>query len=339
MDEYILGGEMRWGSRWKFGLYGTYRSLNRSLEDAAIDAAVIEYCEAEGIAGCDAIWTGFHQYVLVNPGDDVTVALSDLVNGESELRTVTFTGEQLGYPPAKRTYKAITATFEREFDGVWSVQGSYTYSQTKGNIEGGVKSDNGQDDSGITTDFDQPGLVIGSDGFLPNHRAHNFKAFGAYQVTDWLLLGANAQVTSPRKFGCIGRVPRIVDQFAGAYGAAGWFCNLDANGEVVTDPTGFTFSNPFPGPGATTTLQPTPRGSQFSSDWLTELNLSAVFKIPTDKYDASFRVDVFNVFNSDAQLDFEERGTLSSGAPRTTYRLPTGYQTPRHVRLSLQMGF
>ena len=33
-----------------------------------------------------------------------------------------------------------------------------------------MKSDNGQDDAGITQDFDQPGLTDGSYGLLPNHR-------------------------------------------------------------------------------------------------------------------------------------------------------------------------
>lgn len=344
VDEYILGGEVRVGDRWKFGLYGTYRSLNESLEDAAIDAAVAAYCDRENLdcttpSGSD-IWTGFHQYVLINPGSASVITLSNLVNGETTPRTVEFSAADLGYPKAKRVYKALTFTFDREFDGVWSMSGSYTLSSTKGNIEGGVKSDNGQDDSGITTDFDQPGFSVGSDGFLPNHRAHNFKLFGSYKVAEWLTLGTNIQVTSPRKFGCIGRVPRLVDPFAGAYGAAGFFCNLDSNGDVITNPAtpGFTFANPFPGPGATTTLQSTPRGSQFQSDWLKEVNLSAVFKLPVD-FDASVRFDVFNVFNSKAQLDFEERGTLNNGTPRNSYRLPTGFQAPRSARIQLNVGF
>ncbi|MGC1271218.1 MAG: TonB-dependent receptor, partial [Croceibacterium sp.] len=339
VDEFILGGEVRMGGGWKFGLYGTYRKLNESLEDVAIDAAVQAYCDENQLdcntASGSPIWSGFHQYVLVNPGAASTITLSDFVNGESTLRTIDFSAADLGYPQAKRTYKAITATFEREFDGVWSLQGSYTYSQNKGNIEGGVKSDNGQDDSGITTDFDQPGFTVGSYGYLPNHRAHNFKAFGSYQVTDWLMVGANGSVTSPRKFGCIGRVPASVDAFAGAYGAAGFFCNVK-DGKIVTDPTGFTVLNPATG---TTTLQSTPRGSVFQSDWQTELNLSAVFKIPTEKYDASLRFDVFNVFNSQAALDFEERGTLNNGTPRREFGLPTGFQTPRFVRLQFQIGF
>ncbi|MEO0062969.1 MAG: hypothetical protein RLZZ08_1529, partial [Pseudomonadota bacterium] len=128
VDEFILGGELRVGADWKFGLYGTYRKLNASLEDAAIDAAVGKYCVANHLdctnANGGAIWSGFHQYVLINPGDAATITLSDPVNGESTLRTVNFSAADLGYPQAKRTYTALTATFERKFDGVWSLQGS-----------------------------------------------------------------------------------------------------------------------------------------------------------------------------------------------------------------------
>ncbi len=333
VDEYILGGETRIGDRWKVGLYGTYRKLLRSLEDVAIDAAVNKYCDDNNLdcttpSGSD-IWSGFHQYVLVNPGAPSTITLSDPINGETDLRTIEFSAEDLGYPKAKRTYKAITFTFEREFDGKWTLQGSYTYSKNKGNIEGGVKSDNGQDDSGITTDFDQPGLTLGSYGYLPNHRAHNFKIFGAAQVTPWLLLGGNASVSSPRKFGCIGRVPAAADPYAALYGAAGWFCNVDSNGEVIASGTV---------PNVQNSLTLTPRGSQFDSHWQKRIDLSAVLSLPVD-FDAKLRFDVFNVFNWSARTDYEERGTLSNGQPRNTYGLATSYQAPRSVRMQLQVGF
>ena len=48
--------------------------------DVAIDAAVLEYCEAAGgglsAAICYNVWYGFHQYVLTNTGEDMTVTLS-----------------------------------------------------------------------------------------------------------------------------------------------------------------------------------------------------------------------------------------------------------------------
>ena len=75
-------------------------------------------------------------------------------------------------------------------------------SSTKGNYEGSVKSDNGQDDAGITQDFDQQGLTDGSYGLLPNHRDYRISVFGGYQATDNLVLGFNTSLTAPRKFGC-----------------------------------------------------------------------------------------------------------------------------------------
>jgi hypothetical protein len=334
VDEYILGIEHRFGSRMKVGLFGTYRSLNESLEDVAIDAAVNTYCTSKGITGCANIWTGFHQYVLSNPGADATITLSDPINGESSLRTINFTGAQLGYPKAKRVYKAVTATFDREFDGVWSVSASYTWSDLKGNIEGGIRSDNGQTDSGLTTAFDQPGLTNGAYGYLPGHARHNIKIYGSYAPTKWLTLGAQFQAISPRKFGCIGRVPVSVDQYAGAYGAAGFYCNTDSSGKVITDPL-FAFTN-----GATsTTLKLTPRGSILSSDWNMFTNLSANVKLPVKTVDAFFRVEVFNVFNQHGATDLRELGTLTNGTPRGDYGTPVAFQTPRYFRFQIGVGF
>lgn len=338
VDEFVLGLEQQIGSGIRVGLFGQYRRLNDSLEDIAIDAAVNKYCADNKLdcttASGSPIWSGFHQYVLANPGRDATITLSNPVNGETSLRTVDFTAAQLGYPKARRTYKAITATFDRDFDGKWSLSASYTWSESKGNIEGGIRSDNGQTDSGLTTAFDQPGLVNGAYGFLPSHNAHKFKVFGSYQIGDWLTLGAQFQAISPRKFGCIGRVPRSIDQYAGAYGAAGFYCNVDGSGNVITDPTKATVNTP-----TSTTLSLTPRGSKLQSDWNIFTNLSAVIKVPTDAVDATFRVDVFNVFNRQGVLDLRELGTQTNGNPRGDYGTPLAYQQPRYFRFQFGVNF
>ncbi len=311
LDEYIVGVEQRLGDRWRVGLNYTHRKLNRSLEDSAIDLAVRDLCAAEGIAGCENIWIGFHQYVLLNPGEDAQILLDTPLPGETERRTVTLTADQLGYPAARRTYDAVTFEFEREYDGVWSLQGSYTWANLKGNIEGGVKSDIGQVDSGLTQDFDSPGLTVGSYGFLPGHRRHTFKLFGSYTVNDAITVGANAFIQSPRKFGCIGVVPDAVDPVAALYGAAGNFCG----GQRVD------------------------RGTAFQSDWRKEINLTAQVRVPVDAFDASIRFDVFNVFNSKSALDFDEFGEAGNGTPNPQYRSPLGYQTPRSARIQLRVGF
>lgn len=329
LDEYILGYEQRIGERWRVGAFGTYRKLNDSLEDVAIDQAVLNYCDANGISGCDDIWTGFHQYILTNPGRDATVNLSDAINGETTTRQVSFSGAELGYPKAEREYKAITLTLDREFDGVWSFSGSYTYAKNVGNIEGGIRSDNGQADSGLTTAFDQPGLVNGAYGYLPTDIRHNIKAYGSYRVFPWMTLGVQTQASSPRSYGCLGTVPRRVDQFAAQYGAAGYYCNV-RNGQIVTNPATAVTQND---------LQPTPRGRSFKGDWLTFTNVSAAFKLPTELFSATFRVDVFNIFKEKSAVDFEERGTQQGGAPRGDYGFPTTYQNPRFIRLQLGFDF
>lgn len=342
VDEYILGIERNLGSRIRVGVFGQYRKLNDSLEDVAIDAAVIKYCQANRIAltnaagtGCADIFTGFHQYVLVNPGKPQTITISEILPGQTARQTVDFSAADLGYPAARRTYKAVTATFDRDFDGTWSLSGSYTWSRSRGNIEGGIRSDNGQTDSGLTTAFDQPGLTNGTYGPLPGDATHKFKLFGSYALTEWLTLGLQGQAISPRKFGCIGRVPVSVDPFAGAYGAAGYYCNVDAGGAVITDPNFTGFQNNAAG----TSLKLTPRGSVLKSDWNTFINASAVVRVPTDAFDASFRVDVFNVFNQQGVLDVRELGTQQNGRPRGDYGSPLSYQAPRFVRFQLQFGF
>ena len=366
-DEYILGLERRIGSRIRVGVFGTYTKLNQSLEDAAIDAAIIPLCVAAGNtpADCADTFPGVAQYVLINPGEDVVVDINAPFPNETDPRSnVTLSAADLGYPHAKRTYKAISFTFDREYDGRWDLHANYTYSKLKGNIEGGIRSDNGQVDTGLTTAFDLTALVDGAYGYLPNDRRHNLKVYGSYRLFDWLSVGANYQLTSPRHFGCLGRPPATADGspavpggLAGQfYNAAGFYCNLDADGNVVRFPivsTPGTFpvvpypvinDNPFladgsPNPAVRdSTLQLTPRASRFKSDWLSQLNLDVNFRLPVD-FDANLRVSVFNVFNSKAQLDFTETGTNRAGSPNPTYSLANSYQAPRSVRFALGVGF
>lgn len=340
VDEYQVGFEQRIGRRVKVGAYYTQRDLRQSLEDSAIDNGVLAYCNrtftgaanAAKLASCQSTFTGFHQYTLINPGNDVTVDLATVFPGETGPRTVTLSAADLGYPQAVRKYKSMTLTFDREFDGKWSFSANYTISATVGNIEGGIRSDNGQTDANLTTAFDVPALVNGAYGFLPTHSRHNIKAYGSYQLFDWLNVGANVQVQSPRKFGCIGTVPNSVDGgIAAAYGAAGYYCNVTAAGAIATTTVAQG--------GPAFTRQLTPRGSVFQSDWIYNVNLDVGIKIPTDAFDGTLRVSVFNLINSKAKSDFQEVGTTGTGPPSSTYGLPLSYQTPRFVRFQFGVNF
>lgn len=323
VDEFILGYEQQMWDGWTLGVKGTYRELGTAIDDVAIDAAVLDYCDNVATdltyTQCYSVWYGFHQYVLTNPGEDMVITLSgaDLSRATGGAitadRQITLTADQLNYPEPERTYKAVEVSMEKSFDGIWGARFSYVWSESEGNYEGALKSDNGQVDPGLSQDFDQPGLTDNSYGFLPNHRAHSFKAFGNWQVTPALNIGANLIIQSPRKFGCQGVHP--TDFFASLYGPASWFCQGVA----------------------------TPRGSVFESDWTKNLdltfayNLSEVFTIPGDSL--VLRADVFNVFGFEAETDYNEFGDLDATTPDPNFGRPTAYQAPRGVRLSVAYRF
>jgi hypothetical protein len=151
-------------------------------------------------------------------------------------------------------------------------------------------------------------------GLLPNHRGHVFKAFGSYQVFDNFLVGANALVTSGRKYGCMGFNPNdpILNS---AYGALSHYCD----GKV------------------------TPRGSVFSDPWTYRLDLSARYTVPSfgllPENGLTLRADIFNVFNTRRTVETNEFGELDSGAKNNNFRAPLAYMPPRSVRLGFDLVF
>lgn len=319
--EIIFGASYKITDRWTVGVTYTRRRLLSNAEDISIDAGVRNYCAAQGIAGCDDIWSGFHQYAIVNPNRDVLITLSDPINGEADPRTVTLRAEDLGFPDAIRKYDAVEFTFDRRWDGVWSLRGSYTWSKSRGNTEGFVQSDFAQDGAGITRDFDQPDLMEGAYGRLPNHRAHQFKIWGAYQVTKDFLVGLNASVISPRHFSCLGNSRGGFDgtNLGWLYGAWSQYCL----GRLQPRGTGFD-------------------GSGLKSDWIKTVDLSVRYDISLPGAGkATLRAEVFNVFNSNGVTDIDEVGEFdySSDALRPEYGSPIGYQRPRYVRLGVDIAF
>jgi hypothetical protein len=313
-SEYIIGYEHKLGD-WRFGLSYTHRSLDVSAEDVAVDAAILAYCDANGLSGCEDTWTGFHQYVIVNPGFDATFALAG-----QDGRTVTISAEDLRYPKATRTYDGVEFTFDRRWDGAWSLGGSYTWSVSKGNSEGFVQSDFEQDDSGITQDFDQPGFTENAYGYLPNHRRHRFKFNGAVALSENFTLGANVRVDSPRKLSCIGFNPNPnyfdpngdpYSDFGNAYGAASHFCQG----------------------------KPAPRGEGLETDWVSTFDVSGRLNVPFGDRTFTLRADVFNLFNTRAVQGRNEIGELDIEVDNPNYGRVTQHQTARYVRLGVDIAF
>ncbi|AKH42455.1 hypothetical protein FHS61_000225 [Altererythrobacter atlanticus] len=311
----------------KLGISYTNRRLKANAEDVAIDAAVNAYCDTNGLDcttdGGSPIWTGFHQYVILNPGKDAVVQLDGLASRPGTTDEVTLTAEELGYSAASRKLDQVEFTFERPFDGSWTLAGSYTWQKLRGNSEGFVQSDFGQDDSGLTQDFDQPGFLDGAYGPVPQARRHRIKLWGSYQVFEGFMVGSNLTVESPRKLSCFGHHP--TDPYANAYGAASRYC--------------------VPSNGAETEL--VARGRGLESDWIynVDLKFSYQTEIPTGQT-VRFRADIFNLLNDQGIQERNEVGELDATAAgadwypvNPNYGVVTGYQTPRSVRLGVDIEF
>lgn len=319
-EELIVGYQLAMGKKWSAGIRGIYRNLKEGIEDVAIDAALNKYAESKGYDtqyGFAA--SGFDYYVITNPGKDLTVDI-DFSNDpytpgdddpSSTYETVTLSAADLGYPKMEREYYAIELLLERVWDGKWSVQASYTWSQSYGNTEGYVKSDNGQDDAGLTTSFDQPGLVDYSYGFLPNDRRHKIKVFSEFALTDELRTGINFLAQSGRPINAIGNHP--TDAFAAEYGSESFYI----------------------------LGQPSPRGSQGTTPWTYTVDLSLRYRPEWAKQKITFGFDVFNLLNSKKQTEVYElyEEDYDPGYKLPQYGTATAFQTPRYVRVSVSYDF
>lgn len=311
-DEYILGFQKQLTSNFSLGLRATYRDLKAAIDDQCDYRPIFEWAEENGYEIND-VNPRFPYCRLYNPGRDAVFNMD--VDGDGTLERIPVDADVLG-PDVKRTYTAAELFWQGSWDRFF-VQGSYTYSKSKGNTEGGVKSDIGQDATGTTQDFDYPELAIGSDGYLPNDRRHSLKLFGSYDITDEWTVGANLLVQSGRPINCFG--------FLGGYDTSRYgnsYFSCDAE-----DPDPDTADN-----GSTIV----PRGSAGRTPWVRTLDLNVAYR-PSYVDGLQFKVDVFNVFNSRSATIVDEDGEDSSGFPAPeTYRHATAYQLPRSVRFMVQ---
>ncbi|GAB2995172.1 TonB-dependent receptor [Psychrosphaera aestuarii] len=314
-DEFILGYQFQLNDEWSMAVQGTYRELGVTIEDVAVDFGLNKYVEREFGSSCTEC-SGFHYYVLGNPGTDMTITTDPDGDGPLKEQAYTIPASDLNYPESIRKYKAIDVSVEKGWDGVWMFKAAYTWSKSEGNNEGYVRSDNGQDDAGLTTLFDQPGLLDGAYGLLPNDRTHQIKAYGSYQITEQFNLGANLSWQSGRPVNAFGYHP--TDVFAREYGSESFY-----KAGVLA-----------------------PRGSEGRTDSVLSIDLSASYTMPLGESEVTFRADVFNVLNSDTVTEVDEIHDLdgqdydaANVQVNPNFGLASNWQSPRYVRLSASYRF
>jgi hypothetical protein len=304
-NEFILGYERElFGGGWLGGVRLTWRDMDTAIEDLSIDHAVT--ARHPQSASCYGFFDGF---VLANPGSSATVVTTP--NCDGVLLTESYSAEELGYPEATRTYKALTLYMNKVWDGKWSMNASYVHSSSKGNHEGYTTSDRGAAQGGITPNFDVPGLSDFTTGKLPNSRDHQFKFYGNYRILDNFTGGVAFTWRSGRPLNGLGIHP--TDFLASLYGSQSFF----VDGQTV------------------------PRGSVGEGESIKNLDL--MFKYDMDigqKGNLTLKLDVFNIFNWDGVTQVDELGDDEDfGGPNDTYLLPTVFQTARSMRLGLYFDF
>jgi hypothetical protein len=347
-DEYIIGFQKQLTDEFALGVRGIYRDLKAAIDDNCDYAPIYQWAVENGFTvdpDTHGFQTpdpdnpneisfynpGFPFCRLYNPGSDNIFVMD--VNGDGTFETIPVPGDVLG-PEAKRTYSAV----EFFFDGNWDrffLQGSYTYARSKGNTEGGVKSDIGQNNTNVTQDFDYEALTRDTYGYLPNDRRHSLKLFGNYEISDEWSVGANLLVQSGRPINCFGVFDlnpdgpvvdadgNIVDTNFSPHPYGSSFARCSRTGDAVFDET----------------VDIVPRGTKGRLPWTSQLDLNVAYQ-PSFVEGLQFKVDVFNVLNSQKVTSvIEQAEDPSTGTAVETYLLPASFQAPRSVRFMVQYDF
>lgn len=308
--EFILGYQLQLGLGWTGGIRGTLRNLKTTIDDMcdsrpfeqwAADNG-LEYNPAADTPGC----------FLFNPGKSMQISAD--INGDGTFEAIELSPEMIGMPAAERHYYAVEMVLEKTTPQ-WFTQLSYTWAHNFGNAEGLVKSDIGQDDTGVTQDFDFPELMRNANGNLPNDRRHTLKGTGGFKFTPEWGVSASGLLQTGRPRNCFG-VDSVDENFG--YGASYFACG----GQAV------------------------PRGTAGRTDTLFNLDLGLTYT-PEALPGLSLQAKVFNVLDSNTVTEVAERGENAltnpdgtvSGVPLSSYGTATNYQAPRYFQFTARYDF
>ena len=204
LDERIAGVEYELMEDLKLGVAYQNRELGRVIEDVSTDGA--------------------NTYIIANPGEwsedeeNALEAQLAAATDQEEIDRLTnlltqFRGIRMFDKPSRK-YDALQFTVSRRFSKALYMQGSYTYSRTKGNYPGLISYDNGQIDPNISSQYDLIELLGNRQGPLNQDKPHYIKLDGYYKFD----LKKAGEITVGTRLRALSGIPRQAQAAHWLYG-------------------------------------------------------------------------------------------------------------------------
>lgn len=334
-DEMILGYQAMIDQAWSWGVNGTYRRMERALDDIRINHTP-----------CGP--TGSTLFPIGNPGESLTIWGDSRIGCATEGWITIDTSrdgyrkggsnEVIGYSDPERTYKAVELQIDRAWDGKWAFNASYLWSKSEGNFEGPVNSDTGFGETGMVQHWDHP-AVNERYGLLFNDHRHQFKFRGSYALGEQWTVGGNLQVLSGGPITAFGvawpndslAAGSFTNEFSG--GGSGWICVQNCSGNF-----------------AQRVFEYSPRGDFGTLPWTWELGANVTWTLPVEDVDLKVRFSVFNLTNNQETVNIHSRFEAAPGVYRDgtapasanvahTFNTGTRWQSPRYAQLVVSWNF
>jgi hypothetical protein len=189
------------------------------------------------------------------------------------------------WPDPVRSYDGFTITLNKLFSKRWLMQASYTWSSLRGNYGGLFRTEDGQLDPNLSSDFDLIGLQGNKSGPLGLNRTNQIKAAGSYNAS----LSPDVSLVPSINFQAYSGVP--VNALAAQAGA---------NGVIYGDGQSYLL----------------PMGSGGVMPWMFQLDLGAkVIWALSGPYSLQFSLDLFNILNMQTAQWVDNNWTFDSATP------------------------
>jgi hypothetical protein len=197
MDEFIAGVEYELMEDLKLGVAYQNRAMGRVIEDVSTDGANTYIIANPGE------WSTSEERAMENKIEAAVVAGDADEVARLEKLLEMYKGIRVFDKPV-RDYHALQFTLTRRFSKALYMQGSYTYSKTKGNYPGLISYDNGQVDPNISSQYDLIELLANRYGPLNQDRPHYIKLDGYYKFD----LKKAGEITVGTRIRALSGVPR-----------------------------------------------------------------------------------------------------------------------------------